>query len=316
MSTGGRRQGKPNYKKETVINIVGAVKPQGPLGWQRVAILYQQESGESTIRDAQDIKRYFTTKCCCLTHKPTGESVPARLARRANEIWEEILRESGAASYGRAIQADEDGSSDSESEEEQDEEPEAGFGSLAIDPLTNPTAPATVASASVGGSAGESTPAVAATAFTPSLPPLHSSRKRSIGIADPAATDNKSNNCRNSNPRTNAAGAISNLVSTMAQSSQQSQSNQIMQMFMQQSAQAQAQQQMMMQQQQQMMMVLMQAMTPLRSPQFAPTPPPMATSFASRNFSTSSSGGSTTSDHTDDTGDISMTEEEIYRHFE
>lgn len=52
-----RRNGAPNYKTDLLIVIVESLKPKGADGWKRVAVLYQQDSGETMLRDQKPLDR-------------------------------------------------------------------------------------------------------------------------------------------------------------------------------------------------------------------------------------------------------------------
>jgi hypothetical protein len=51
-----RARGKANYKVELLISIIEEKLPQGSMGWQEVAALYQLRSQERTARDHEDVK--------------------------------------------------------------------------------------------------------------------------------------------------------------------------------------------------------------------------------------------------------------------
>lgn len=69
-----RRNGAPNYRTDVLIGIVESLKPKGAEGWKRVAVLYQQDSGETMLRDGDDIKRHWIEKLCNKFKKPTGKT--------------------------------------------------------------------------------------------------------------------------------------------------------------------------------------------------------------------------------------------------
>jgi hypothetical protein len=68
-----RARGKANYKVELLIDVVEEKLPQGALGWQEVAALYQFRSQESVLRDYEDVKRHWTEKLYNKFKKPTGD---------------------------------------------------------------------------------------------------------------------------------------------------------------------------------------------------------------------------------------------------
>jgi hypothetical protein len=51
-----RSKGKQNYKVDLLIQVVEEKLPNGAQGWQEVAFLYQQRSGELVLRDYEDVK--------------------------------------------------------------------------------------------------------------------------------------------------------------------------------------------------------------------------------------------------------------------
>ncbi len=59
-----RARGKANYKVELLISIIEEKLPQGSMGWQEVAALYQLRSQERTAHDHEDVKRHWTQKLC------------------------------------------------------------------------------------------------------------------------------------------------------------------------------------------------------------------------------------------------------------
>ncbi len=68
-----RGRGKANYKVGLLIEVVEEKLPQGSLGWQEVAALYQFRSQEAILRDHEDIKRYWCQKLCNKFKKPRGD---------------------------------------------------------------------------------------------------------------------------------------------------------------------------------------------------------------------------------------------------
>jgi hypothetical protein len=53
-----RKQGTANYKVDLLIDIIEEKLPQGALGWQEVAALYQFHTQEGSLRDYDDVKRH------------------------------------------------------------------------------------------------------------------------------------------------------------------------------------------------------------------------------------------------------------------
>jgi hypothetical protein len=51
-----RSKGKQNYKVDVLIQVMEEKLPNGAQGWQEVAAIYQQQSGELVLRDYEDVK--------------------------------------------------------------------------------------------------------------------------------------------------------------------------------------------------------------------------------------------------------------------
>ena len=51
-----RRVGAKNYKNDVLIAIIEEVLPNGELGWDAVALAYQEQTSEETKRDTDDLK--------------------------------------------------------------------------------------------------------------------------------------------------------------------------------------------------------------------------------------------------------------------
>jgi hypothetical protein len=78
-----RARGKANYKVELLIEVVEEKLPQGALGWQEVAALYQFRSQESVLRDYEDVKRHWTEK---LTGDQPASTAKKQKKRRSEDI--------------------------------------------------------------------------------------------------------------------------------------------------------------------------------------------------------------------------------------
>jgi hypothetical protein len=68
-----RHSGKVNYNINMLIDVVEDKLPQGALGWQEVAVVYQLWTQETVLRDHDDIKRYWRETLCHRYQKPTGK---------------------------------------------------------------------------------------------------------------------------------------------------------------------------------------------------------------------------------------------------
>jgi hypothetical protein len=65
-------EGKAELQGLSFIQVVEEKLPNGVQGWQEVAFLYQQQSGELVLQDYEDVKRHWVNKCCNKFKKPTG----------------------------------------------------------------------------------------------------------------------------------------------------------------------------------------------------------------------------------------------------
>jgi hypothetical protein len=117
-----RGKGKANYKVGLLIEVVKEKLPQGSLGWQEVAALYQFRSQETILRDHEDIKRYCSQKLCNKLKKPTGD--PGDPVRDqilcCQRIHGRISAKSASSVMGAA--SDEDSDVEEEGEEAEDNE--------------------------------------------------------------------------------------------------------------------------------------------------------------------------------------------------
>jgi len=124
-----RSKGKQNYKVDVLIQVVEEKLPNGAQGWQEVAFLYQQRSGELVLRDYEDVKRHWVDKCCNKFKKPTGSpGDPKRdMILRCQRIHQRILKKSASSIMGADSEGDEglSLSEDSESGEKGEDEEEA-----------------------------------------------------------------------------------------------------------------------------------------------------------------------------------------------
>ena len=69
----GRPFGAPNYKNDILIEIVERYLPQGLEAWREVALEYQREANESTLRRGEDLRDNWNKKLCNRMQKPTGK---------------------------------------------------------------------------------------------------------------------------------------------------------------------------------------------------------------------------------------------------
>jgi hypothetical protein len=113
-----------NYKVDVLIPVVEEKLPNGAHAWQEVAALYQARSGESLLRDHDEIKRHWTDKCCNKFKKPTGSpGDPKRdMILRCQRIHQRILKKSASS----IMDADSEGDEGLELSEDSDSGEEGG----------------------------------------------------------------------------------------------------------------------------------------------------------------------------------------------
>ena len=70
---GGRSGGVPNYKNDILIGIVERHLPRGLEAWREVALEYQREANEPTLRRGEDLRDNWNKKLCNRMIKPTGK---------------------------------------------------------------------------------------------------------------------------------------------------------------------------------------------------------------------------------------------------
>ena len=70
---GGRAGGVPNYKNDILIGIVERHLPRGLEAWREVAVDYQREANEPTLRRGEDLRDNWNKKLCNRMMKPTGK---------------------------------------------------------------------------------------------------------------------------------------------------------------------------------------------------------------------------------------------------
>jgi hypothetical protein len=117
-----RARGKANYKVELLIDVVEEKLPQGALGWQEVAALYQFRSQESVLRDYEDVNRHWTEKLCNKFKKPTGDPGDPVCDKIlcCQRIHQKILAKSSSVVTGADSDEDEVTGTGSEDEAEDD----------------------------------------------------------------------------------------------------------------------------------------------------------------------------------------------------
>jgi hypothetical protein len=98
----GRSGGVPNYRNDILINVVEEYLPQGLEAWRGVALAYQRESMESTLRRGEDLRDNWNKKLCNRMLKPTGKPGAVLTDRifRCIAIERRIQDEANAAILG------------------------------------------------------------------------------------------------------------------------------------------------------------------------------------------------------------------------
>jgi hypothetical protein len=67
-----RQVGTKNYKNDVLIAIIEEVLPNSELGWDAVALAYQEKTREETKHDTDNLKRHWIRNLCKGMKKPTG----------------------------------------------------------------------------------------------------------------------------------------------------------------------------------------------------------------------------------------------------
>jgi hypothetical protein len=97
----GRPFGAPNYKNNILIEIVERYPPQGLEAWNAVALQYQRELHELTLRLGADLRENWNKKLCNRMQKPKGKpGANADRIFRCIEIERCIQDEATAAILG------------------------------------------------------------------------------------------------------------------------------------------------------------------------------------------------------------------------
>lgn len=264
----GRKAGSSNYQNEILLEIVADIRPASLKEWRKVAVQYKKDSGEEEERDPKDLRSHFQKKLCSMSKKPTGNVELESSAARCNRIHEDSAAKEGA----RNLQAD-----TSDSEEEDFVPVERRLFQGHSPPASSRDEVNWVETREHHTSHAFSFPGASPLGSRQSplkkLSPLRASLLKKRKNED-EEVDNKSKSSRPTNPRTNAAGALSNLATALSTNAAAAQQQQLVQ--------AQANQQaQMMQMQSQMMMSMMSMMTmvmsraaPAPSPARAPVPDP------------------------------------------
>lgn len=121
----GRRTGKPNYKNDSLLEIINSKLPCGMEGWKEVCLEYKYASGEELLREAQDVRRHFYDKLCNKLKKVTRDSGANSKIRQAQDIYAKILRKESAMTFGEDDEDDEDRSNSNSSVNEDDSDSES-----------------------------------------------------------------------------------------------------------------------------------------------------------------------------------------------
>ncbi len=118
----GRAAGAKNYKKKVLLDVVKEILPHGSYAWEQVAVAYKEKSGESELRDKDDVKRHWVERMCNKYKKPTGKSGDENdFILKCQRVQRQIHKKSEAAVMGVNSQdskSDEDSDGNSADEEE------------------------------------------------------------------------------------------------------------------------------------------------------------------------------------------------------
>jgi hypothetical protein len=119
-----RGAGKVNNNDKHLIDVVEEKLPQGALGWQEVAALYQVRTQEQVLRDHEDVKRYWAEKLCNRFKKPTGNPGDPNRDRIlcCQRIHQSILAKSSSLIMGAGSSNEDNKSDDDEEAEDEDED--------------------------------------------------------------------------------------------------------------------------------------------------------------------------------------------------
>ena len=61
-----------SYNKKILYNCILEIRPVNRIEWIRTLTKYQEETGESTIRDVATVKKYWINTMCNGGNIPTG----------------------------------------------------------------------------------------------------------------------------------------------------------------------------------------------------------------------------------------------------
>jgi len=121
----GKKSGTPNYRNDMLLNVIEAILPAGSEQWKTVASRYQIISGESTIRNHDDIRRHYMAKLCKNCKRQTGlnnKSAPTAIVARAQEIQRKILTNEATMNFGGDNENEEEEDNDDDDNDEDDDE--------------------------------------------------------------------------------------------------------------------------------------------------------------------------------------------------
>jgi hypothetical protein len=86
----GRKPGFGNYRADILLNVVEVIKPTGMSAWEEVAEQYMRMTGESGLRQAEDMKRHFNQSLCNSGKRPLENSPRMAVIERAQAIYASI----------------------------------------------------------------------------------------------------------------------------------------------------------------------------------------------------------------------------------
>ena len=110
-----------------LLNVIEAILPAGSEQWKTVASRYQIISGESTVRNHDDIRRHYMAKLCKDCKRQTGlnnKSAPTVIVARAQEIQRKILTNEATMNFGGDNENDEEGDDDDDDDSDEGDDDE------------------------------------------------------------------------------------------------------------------------------------------------------------------------------------------------
>lgn len=98
---GGRSSGSKNYDNWKLLDVVSRIRPIGEKGWEKVAELYQVETGELQLRRGPDVRKHWFEKVYRNGERLTGLGADS-IYVKANEVQNDIMAAEEAETVIRA----------------------------------------------------------------------------------------------------------------------------------------------------------------------------------------------------------------------